>query len=260
MNEGALEVIDNDAPAMDHVAHQVIPLASGAGTLALGSNPDSSGETQIGQAVFGAVAMLTSLDKAIHDATNDEMLSEVGRARKLEKPRVNTLQAIGRHWQNVDAEELAINARHTALFAIPKIEPTDAVTAIIDREIRDYVRGIAGDERSKLIRSLGDPEHARMVLALCRSPVTAGIPEKVARDAWTRSIKATRSEEVAKIEGQLASVQWARAALSRCAALAAQTAKMDRGRVIAALRAADDLKNGAHRAYGIHDADWKAQL
>lgn len=255
------EILEGDAAlAVDHVAHDVFPLPATGKQFALGRNPDVSGETGIGSAVAGAVAMLCSLDKATRDARNDESLSEVGRNRKLEGKRAETVAAIARHYANVTAEEFAIEAKHAALYEIPKLEPTDAVGALMDMEVRAWVRTLGGDERSKFIRGLGDAENSRALLALLRSPVDAGIPGEVAKDAWLKSVEATKPAEVAKVQAQRASVEWARIALTSCASIAAETARMNRGEVVRVLRAAKDLGPGAHAVYGIRDADWEMGL
>src|SRR5260221_7553456 len=258
MNEGALELIDADAPAVDHLNVQVIPLPASGRTLALAQNPDRNEGSEPGLDVLVAIDALRRLDKVTVDARQDETLSEIGRKKRLESERPRAVQVVGRCWQNVEVEQGEVAKRVAELYAIPPIDPTHAAAASIDREIREYARSLIGKDRSKFIRSLGDPEHQRVALALCRSPVSCGIFEPVAKDAWRRAVELDHPAEVAQLQAEQASVQWARVVLARCATLVAETAGLDRKQIIGALLGEKELSAGAHRAFGIADADWQA--
>ena len=96
-----------------------------------------------------------------------------------------------------------------------------------------------------------------MLLALCRSPVSLGIFEKAAKDIWRGHIQTTRAGEVAEIQAAKAGIAWARVVIGQAATLTTSTAKFGRKEIMQALREDKEL-TGAHRAFGIVDADWKS--
>ncbi len=203
-------------------------------TLAYGKNPDE-GPSVAGAAVTLATNRLLTLELETERVLNDNHLSEVGKNKRLEAVRAESLRGIGNAFQYVEmAEENAIKAE-AALYAVPQVDPTHSADAIQDREIRDWMRSLDVNQRTDILREIINDGHERILLALCRSPIPCGVPEKIAKQTWRDNVERKFPEKAKQVADQKASVEWARIAIGSAAKIAAKTSGLDELGVFKAL-------------------------
>ncbi len=111
---------------------------------------------------------------------NDDRLSDTGKEEKLATLDAEHLARAEKALVDVEAHAATAEAALAVLSEPPALERTDAVTALSDRESRDYLHGLPLHEQLAAIQQ----GPAMMAQAVLRSPVP--IPEPVREAARVR--------------------------------------------------------------------------
>lgn len=161
----------------------------------------------------GAVEKLVELNNEVGTIRTSNTLTDLGKVRRIAEVREVPYAKLVRIANVVEIERKKAVAEEARIFAPPPIEGAGAESAILDREIRDWVRGLAPSRRSEALSQLA--KNPRMVLALVRSPIRIGIEEDLAQSMWRDLVESTKGEEVAKARFELEAARWAQEVTTR---------------------------------------------
>ena len=161
------------------------------------------------------IQTLSKLDDAAVAVRKDNTFSPVGRAQQLQ-PQIDKAKAdIGDRMQRVQVEQQRIHAARAAIFAPPALDPTDAVGAALDREIRDRFGTLNatpnGLANLKVLLLNGGNE--RVLQALLRDPFDSPGAE-FARSVWAERVTKSKQAELATLEANEQAAQWAGSTLT----------------------------------------------
>jgi hypothetical protein len=201
-------------------------------------------------------ALLTDQRKILED----DSLSSVGLERQLSPVQGSAVTAMAASWHSVDRYEQGLNVREQILLAVPQVAESNTASAIADREIRDWWRGLSVEDRAKYITSFNEsPEHQRIEIALLRSPIAMVDWEiKAVRESWNRGRRLENVGEAAAIELGRASVEWARRGLAQLAGLTMVATKWDGERVLRnLLGSTNEFAQKGYAAFGLSDSEAK---
>lgn len=195
---------------------RVVTFATAGGVLAFGAPPlndDGSipQETHVaGVPVRKVLEALGAMELAQRRAEGDASLSDLGRARAVEPAKQALVTAYAA--ATAEVEELARNAVSFAekVFEVPKLEPSDFVAALADREVRDHLRGLTDQQRRDLGASIG--EQPRLLLAVLRSPLPIPWLSDQAESAWRSNVAKTHPR-AAELDRFQRATAWATEAL-----------------------------------------------
>jgi len=156
-----------------------------------------------------AANAFAALEKARRDVAKDLTLSDFGREQKVKGAREAAQRSIGEaETQLAQLEATTVGLRDQA-FAPPKLESADLANALIDQEVRTYVRGLSPAERTEYLSTLkANPRHLE---ALLRSPVPIPVISEHANRLWAE--KHQNSAAAVKAQGYAAAIEWARGTL-----------------------------------------------
>lgn len=209
MKIDGLEIAGTDTHATRHKLHD-------GSTLAI-VNPPMRGEDVptethvVAEPVRHAANAFAALDLARGAAAKDQTLSDFGRKAKIAGVRTAASEAVQDASAKLDAMAETIERLEAEAYAPPKLEAGDVEGALIDQEIRNYVRGLSGKAQAEYLKSLGaQPRH---VAALMRSPVPMGAVSEMA----TRLHRESRqnSQKAISANAYASAVEWARMTLDQ---------------------------------------------
>ncbi|WP_457788329.1 hypothetical protein [Pseudomonas sp. PL-6] len=160
--------------------------------------------------------------KAIGD---DRTLSVLGIEQKSDPVKAEMVGRVAAAAGQVRLFENGITNMENQLYALPSIEPGNAVAAIEDREIRDWWRSLSSKEHIKMLDQVkGDPtQHERLMIALLRAPAPLSLLDhqtKYVREVWKDAKRAGDPETAARIELDRQHVEIARRGLAHVAGIA----------------------------------------
>jgi hypothetical protein len=158
--------------------------------------------------VQGAIRKVAALDDATIAALRDPRLSPAGRVERVAPQRTAAVQAVADATARLGAEVNRIDAARAALYAPPALDPTDAVGAELDAEIRRRYPQVEGAMRNTLRDELAAGKQSRILLALLRDPLPTPDADWT-RAVWTDHIDATHGAEVAALDSAAADAEWA---------------------------------------------------
>ena len=183
------------------------------GTLTIDANPDSSPTPITSAAVQMAIAAFKHQQWQAKAIDADAQLSEIGKEAKRAPARQKCVQTITNALASVENLEQSLEQREREFYAWPALQPSDAVAAIQDREIRDYVNSLSSDKLAELTREMNQGLQPAITLALLRSPIPIG-KEKgvadVAQNAWRAARNLTDPSFARRIGISRDSVEWAK--------------------------------------------------
>jgi hypothetical protein len=209
--------------------------------------PPMAGVTECEGAVTSCVSTLkTFIEKNVAVAA-DATLSPMGKRAKQIPLAQAAIKAV---WRQSDALATfggKTLARLTALYSPPAIAPGNATQALLDREVREWFRGLSADERGKVLPKLLAGALPQVALALMRSPIPLDSDEQMIANAWKASVRAENEGEVVDLEMLDRVTAWADLLVERIAAMLAQTASLGDGGVREALHAFDAPDRGPFR-------------
>ncbi|MGA7180454.1 MAG: hypothetical protein WBX11_12810 [Thiobacillaceae bacterium] len=195
------------------------------GTLAV--QTDISIPTAI-QAQIARVALeVLKVSNAVDITNKDQDLTSTGklnRRRALEVERLKAVKALeGAERYANDLSALARVAEET-LYQAPPLEATDAAGALVDREIRDYFRTLAGDALTEPLNDLQAGKLPRQLLALMRSPVPISeLIDRVTEQSWEDFLQSQKAQQFQTVNNDRAIAAWA---VGACAQLRTQLDKL----------------------------------
>jgi hypothetical protein len=192
--------------------HSVYSLAGLGSTFGMGDNPQS-GESLIGNSVAAALRPLLELDRVAQQVKTDKFLSDEGKADKLTSARARVVDEVAKQRKLLEAETGQVKADESALFAAPKLDPTDAVGGLLDRERRDHFRGLSRDQQTHLQTQMGGGQHPELLHALLRDPMP-GLGREIAQGQWRASIEAKHPKKVQVLETRKNALAWAATAFN----------------------------------------------
>lgn len=206
-------------------------------------------------------AGLTVLGELIDRTTeikNDNKLSDLGKAEKLEPEYTGSLRAISAFAGALEAEESDLSALEQKLLAVPPLLASDAAEAILDREVRDWWRSQPTEARNAYLQAMTtEGNHTRVELALLRSPIALLDHEtQVIRESWNRRRRLSDPGQWAKIEMDRASVEWAKRGASHIAGMAKAVTKWPGHRILRALLDGDNaMQHRGASMFGFNQQD-----
>jgi len=145
--------------------------------------------------------------RSIKAAIVNPNLSELAQRKSLATEGTGFVAAAGGHFAKLQAISAALDKTGTALF---EAQPPDSAGAAIDTEARAEFRKLSTEEQFSLLRNIGKPDMARLLLALKRTPIPwghAGIADLVGK-AWIAQVTAQRPQEVAQYQAARANNEW----------------------------------------------------
>ena len=141
---------------------------------------------------------------------NDGFLSATGKEAKL-GPKADALwRQIFVSYENIEGENLSLDARETALFSVGAATTANELSR--DREVRDWFRGLPMPEQNKVVEQMKAGEtHKEVVTALLRSPIPLCLDHlmSVVSAVHQDNRKAQFPEEAHAIESRREGVTWA---------------------------------------------------
>lgn len=153
-----------------------------------------------------ALTQLAGVEGQRRAAAGDPALSELGRRQKVEA--VRQVARVGLEMARAELAKLKdeTGRREAALYGPPALAEGDLAGALVDREIRDHVRGLKGEALSRYAAELeGNPRH---MAAILRSPVPiAGLLDHAVQ-AWREDVTA-RDPRAGALGRTQDAVRWA---------------------------------------------------
>lgn len=197
----------------DHNDHIVYQLSSGK-TLAIAAAPKTKEAHEPAAIIEKALAALSLLEELKASVADDQMLSEKGRATKVDMLRPTVLKEIAEAAEKLAEFEDYVKADEVATFAPPALDKSDAVSALADMELRSYLRGLEGKDLHNLMQDL--PNQPRIMEAVLRSPIPMGQITEVARSQWGQRVNST-DPHVKELQAARNALDWAKSALPHVA-------------------------------------------
>lgn len=195
-------------PLIEHVnddRHTSYLLAGGV-TLGISKPPQTKEAAEVREVVRRSLDVLGCVDAV----RRDETLSEVGKAQRLKalEDLANTVRSQAVSAVADFADYVAKDEVET--FTPPQLDKADAVSGLIDMELRTMVRAMDSKERAELgVKLLNEP---RLVEAILRSPLDMGPLTLIARNVWADQVKAT-NPHAGEVKRAREALEWAQATL-----------------------------------------------
>src|SRR5258708_38516616 len=123
--------------------HQVIFLPYLKRNFGLALCPDSSSEADTHVQI--AVDQLRELEGKSAELMADRTLTEIGRNEKLRARREEATATVARCFVNLGVYGADVKEREAEFYGVPSIPPTHSAEAVIDGEIRHWIRTLPGD-------------------------------------------------------------------------------------------------------------------
>ena len=148
-----------------------------------------------------AEVAMEQLDDAASKAKANRSLSPIGIREVTKDHRQRADDAIAVLHHNSTADLARLRGQREALFAPRQLDPSDAVGALFDREIRERFGTLSEAQRAT---ALADE---RVVHALARDPFN-NIPKQVALAVLRKQVEENNSEELAQLEAKAETAEW----------------------------------------------------
>lgn len=184
--------------------------------------PDGVIDGRMNNIVQTVIQAVGALDDAAHKAHKDAHLSPAGKAQQVQPKREAAMVAIKDAEVRIGGEKLRIEAARTKLYAVPQLEPTDAVGATLDAEIRARTGALEQAQRMELFAGYQQGENERVVLALMRDPFANSVTE-IARTLWKERVDKANPTTVRTLASDAENVEWAASAVAALRDILART-------------------------------------
>ena len=161
--------------------------------------------------VWGVMNKVEAVKAEAKRVGADQYLSDEGRANKVRATWGGVREALKQLEGTLIAEGSQVDDIERTLFSVPRIEPTDAVTALADREIREWFGTLDASTRAKYANEMIAGERRELLVALVRSPIPTPY-EHVAKTAWRACVERAEPQKVAGLAKRRERLEWARAA------------------------------------------------
>jgi hypothetical protein len=184
--------------------------ASG-GLVTILHSPDGANQ----QSVVDALGCLIRYNSGKQAILDDAHLSQTGRNAKLQNFEIveglRLKQEMERFGEIVQAQADDTARANVKLYSATKLEPTDAVSAINDNVIVDWMTSLPASELAKQLKTLQDGTIPRQVVALMRRkeliPLPAAI-DAVVPEAWRVSVQRLHPVACREMEQRIAVSEW----------------------------------------------------
>ncbi len=188
----------------------VFRFASG-GLVTILHSPDGANQ----QPVIDAVSCLVRYNSGKQAILDDAHLSQTGRDAKIQNWEIveglRLKQEMERFAEIVQSQADDTNRANAKLYSATKLEPNDAVSAINDNVIVDWMTSLPASELAKQLKTLQDGTMPRQVVALMRRseliPLPAAI-DAVVPDAWRASVQKLHPVACREMEQRIAVSEW----------------------------------------------------
>jgi hypothetical protein len=210
---------------------------------------DLAGEPAIRFGV--ALGIVNDLHAKTREVQADPNFTAQGKDAQLRPHRERVLDQVAATVEAIESYADQLDKREAALLSVPELHPQNAAEASIDRELRDYWRGLDMKGRHAILDEIHNgPGHQRLEIALLRSPYAQADHEvRLIRESWNRGKRVDNPAEAMAIEAGRAQVEWGRLAMAHLTTHTLRTAAIGDG----ALKAL--LSSGRERAARVFGYD-----
>lgn len=211
------------------------------------SETDLAGEPAIRFGV--ALEIVNDLHAKTRQVMADPHLTGQGKDAQLRPDRERVLDQVAATVEAIETYADQLDAREANLLRVPELHPQNAAEAIVDRELRDFWRGLDMKGRHALLNAMDrGPEHQRLEIALLRSPYGQLDHEiGMVRESWNRGRRIDNPTEAFAIEAGRAQVEWGRRAMAHLSSITLRATAMGDSALKALLNAG---RERAARAFG----------
>ncbi|WP_371233613.1 hypothetical protein ACAW63_10915 [Pseudomonas sp. QE6] len=188
--------------------------------------------------------------KAFTDSVmKDPLLSEAGKEAKLKDFRLRALDTLAIQLEGVEKFSEGIQRAEEELYRVPELHPQNAAEAIIDREIRDYFRGLSANEKTKILNEMkASPKYERMEIALLRAPyIGVDWQTKDVRESWNERRRQADPAAAHAIQVFKDQLEWGQKAMSFIAGIGVKSCGLKDETIKVLVRAGRDK---AAKAFG----------
>lgn len=195
---------------------------------------DLSNPTPAESAFLKALTESQDFSDTKYRVDTDPMLTEKGKNAKLNPLKDGVWRTILRSVEVVENERLALVKREKELFAVPPISTPFEIA--MDRERRDWFRGLSVEQVAKFFQSLQAGEsHAEIINSLMRSPVPLMLDMnlKFIEEIHQQNRMNMYPETWAQIEYGNASIKWAELGMAHVIGITLGTTVRSTGDVLA---------------------------
>ena len=204
-----------------------------------------------------SLSALVRLAESATQISRDPDLSAAGKQKKLEPFQKDAVTILARADAMFDTEEPLLAKREADLYAVPQIHPSDAATAVVDREVRDFWRSQSGQHRADFLNRIREEpgKHERTMVAMLRSPVPQLDHEvQFITDTWRTSKRLASPDVASAIDADRACLAWARASTAHVAGITKRALQWDHKKIVDTLSQDATYKNSA-KVFGIDGAE-----
>jgi hypothetical protein len=268
MKMTALKLASYGARLMDTQGHIGISLESGA-VLPLPVDPvpmsDSAKEDNYdasdSQAAF-AIITTCLLDQAVFLTNKDPKLTPFGKTQALAAQRTGSVKAVATAWAGLLKQAAVVADRGKILYGAPELAANDSAGALVDIEIREWLRAQPVESISKFLNGLldggRDAKAERVMEAILRSPIPigAGVIETVVNEVWHEIVGIRKPGIVASVALAEKNLDFSQRAVITCAQFVRARSQMDERQLYAAVRT---IAGGGAAVFGF-DAQKAAML
>lgn len=207
---------------IDNAIRYALPGSSLGGPIVF-TQPDFTPDPEVACAFEpGSLQKVGDVRLALESIAGDDHLSEIGKEQKRAKPLTEGISHLAGAWWHVDNYEQQVARQENGLYAVPKLEPTNAADAIVDREVRDWYKSLPPGERVQMLaRMHKDPvAHQRVQVAMLRSPIALLDEDaRVLGEVWRAGKRLENPAAAAAIDHSRESIDWTRRGLAQLGGL-----------------------------------------
>lgn len=212
----AREAIERPTPDHTERNAQVYELADRR-PIVLSAPPNAEfGEAYQGYAL-SAIKTLQEYVATAQAVRGDPMLTDVGKAKKLEQPLAKAATDLHKIADTVLGKGAALMSKRAGLLSVPSVEPGNAAQQLADRECREWFRGLSAEDRAEVMPKLMSGKLPAVAKALARSPIPLNLDEQKIEQAWRESVIASDPETFANIDKETEAADWAYLLVQRAA-------------------------------------------
>jgi len=210
-------------------------------------------QDELGGQSLAAIRAVCQHAKDCRKIQSDLRMSDLGKAEKRLPIDVTAVRAIATAHDAVERQAAAAESASAAFYAVPHVEPNDSANAIMDQEIRAYLRSLPESAREHLPAVLA--ANPRMLAAHLRAPYLTGLEsfDTMAKRLWTDSRDTADPEGSARLRQRREVAEWGRRVVKQTANAITKRVKLPASEIFARLNA--DNLGAASSLFGITTRD-----
>ncbi|WP_394763558.1 hypothetical protein [Phenylobacterium sp.] len=183
---------DNGLTVVDRTDRATIFELSGGRRLAVIHPPHATTAPKGAALVRTALNILQSVDSVRRTASADKTLSELGRSERVKPVQAAARTALAEVHADLATFAGEVAGLEKSVYAPPALDPADAVGAMVDLELRSWIRALKGEQRAKALDNLA--KEPRMLEAVVRSPTKLGEFSEFSGTLWRERVEATHPQ------------------------------------------------------------------